>query len=104
MPLNPFPSLEAVRTAWESQAPAEWRRLRRIIRGPKPFLSIYSPQWTMREDDHQRQEIREELMKWTVSFFLARSYHVQCLPRTNCTDSFVIEPVEPYSPYLLHPI
>jgi len=86
-PLAGTPCLPGLLAEWDALATEKWREIRRRI---GHFISVYSPQWTMREDLHRRHETRREMMKWTEAWFAKRGVLVTAVPETGNADGFAI--------------
>ena len=72
----PAGSLSSLVGEWETIVPNKWEEARKSM---GHFLSIYSPQWTMREDQRCRREATGRVMQWTVEWFRERGYTVECV-------------------------
>lgn len=88
---NLLPSVLEALAEWDVLVEAKWKELRhKARRGFRPFLSLFSPQWTMQHDGVERRKTRQMLMDWTVTFFYERGISVECIADADNNDGFGI--------------
>ena len=68
-------SLLALIPEWHAAVAKKWKEVR-ALKGH--WIAIYCPKWGYYEDLRRRRETSMEVMQWTVQWFTARGYQVEC--------------------------
>ena len=83
------PNIQDVIKEWDALVDDKWVEFRaKARRGFRPFLSPYSPQWTLMHDYDQRRKTRRMIMAWTEEFFRDRGHAIECIPDDDNNDGF----------------